>query len=194
MLRSAKELHKCTVRAVDGDVGYVRDLYFDDDTWTIRYVVVDGAALSPRRNVLISPMSIRVVNFSERQLGLSVTCRQVAGSPDVDLHKPVSRQREADVLGYYGYPYYWGGAGNLGHVEDFLVDDESWQIRQAVIDTSNWWHGKKVLVSPDGITAIDWSSSTVSIDASRDSLKSAGAYDPDAHIEEQRRADYQSHR
>ena len=30
-------------------------------------------------------------------------------SPDIDTHRPVSRQHEADYHGYYGYPYYWGG-------------------------------------------------------------------------------------
>ena len=41
--------------------------------------------------------------------------------------------------------------GDLGHVEDFIVDDETWEIRYMVIDTKNWWPGKKVLVSPEWI-------------------------------------------
>ena len=41
--------------------------------------------------------------------------------------------------------------GDLGHVEDFIVDDHSWTIRYMVLDTTNWWPGKKVLVAPDWI-------------------------------------------
>lgn len=41
-----------------------------------------------------------------------------------------------------------GSDDAIGHVEDFIVDDKTWEVRYLVIDTSNWWFGKKVLVAP----------------------------------------------
>ena len=59
----------------------------------------------------------------------------------------------------------------IGHIEDFIVDDESWEIRYLVIDTSNWWGGKKVLVAPQWASRISWSESKVYVDLSRQAIK-----------------------
>ena len=64
------------------------------------------------------------------------------------------------------------------HVSGFLVDDETWAIRYLIIDTSNWWIGHKVLVAPPWIKNVHWSDRSVSVDLSRDSIKTAPIYDP----------------
>ena len=46
--------------------------------------------------------------------------------------------------------------GEIGHVEDFIIDDETWAIRYLIVDTQNWWPGKKVLVSPQWIERVSW--------------------------------------
>jgi len=66
--------------------------------------------------------------------------------------------------------------GEIGHVEDFIIDDETWAIRYFVIDTQNWWPGKKVLVSPKWIERVSWNESKVYINLSRDSIKQAPEY------------------
>jgi hypothetical protein len=76
--------------------------------------VVDTGNWLRGRRVLISPFSIRAVDWSAGTVLLSITRAMVQSSPDIDTHKPVSRQQEAAYLGYYGYPYYWGGAGLWG--------------------------------------------------------------------------------
>jgi len=63
--------------------------------------------------------------------------------------------------------------GELGHVEDFICDDETWAIRYLVINTSNWWIGKAVLVAPRWIEHINWPDRTVGIDLSRDAIKAS---------------------
>ena len=67
--------------------------------------------------------------------------------------------------------------GEVGHVEDFMIDTESWAIRYAVVDTRNWLPGRKVLVSPDLIRGVDWFKSIVRVDLSRDRIKNAPEYD-----------------
>ena len=104
-----KHLKDFTIRATDGELGTVADLYFDDENWAIRYLVVDTGKWLSGRRVLISPMSVVHTDWKAKRLDVALTTSQVEHSPDIDTHKPVSRQHEAEYLGYYGYPYYWGG-------------------------------------------------------------------------------------
>ena len=66
--------------------------------------------------------------------------------------------------------------GEIGHVEDFIIDEETWAIRYLVVDTRNWWPGKKVLVSPQWIDRVSWSESKVFVNLSRDAIKESPEY------------------
>jgi sporulation protein YlmC with PRC-barrel domain len=110
MLRSMKDMEGYAIGATDGVIGQVKDFYFDDELWVIRYLVVEAA----ERKVLISPISIGQPDWEEKILPASLTQKQVANSPDIDTDKPVSRQQEMGYLGYYGHPNYWGGGGLWG--------------------------------------------------------------------------------
>jgi len=70
----------------------------------------------------------------------------------------------------------------IGHVEDFIVDDETWQVRYLVIDTSNWWFGKKVLVAPHWAKSISWADRMVHVDMSRDAIKNSPEWNPTAGV------------
>lgn len=117
MLRSMSDLEGYAIRATDGTIGHVKDFYFDDERWVVRYLVVDTGSWLSSRKVLISPIAIGHPNWLERILPVSITKEQVRDSPDIDTEKPVSRQHEILYLGYYGYPYYWEGAGLWGEVQ-----------------------------------------------------------------------------
>lgn len=67
--------------------------------------------------------------------------------------------------------------GDLGHVENFLLDDESWAIRYFVVNTSNWWGGHHVLIAPQWVERVSWPDSTVTLDLSREAIKNAPPYD-----------------
>jgi hypothetical protein len=66
--------------------------------------------------------------------------------------------------------------GDVGNVDDFIIDDETWTIRYLVVNTSNWWGGKKVLVSPLWIGRVSWSESSIFINLSRDAIKRSPEY------------------
>jgi hypothetical protein len=68
--------------------------------------------------------------------------------------------------------------GEIGHVEDFLVEDADWSIHYLVVDTKNWWPGKKVLVSSRSAGEIDWMDRLVNLDVDRQRIKDSPAYDP----------------
>lgn len=109
MLHDTAKLDELTLRATDGEIGSVDDVYFSDDTWTIRYLVVDTGGWLTGRKVLISPRAVQSLDFERKELRLDLTRDRIESSPDFDSDKPVSRQYETEYFGYYGYPYYWTG-------------------------------------------------------------------------------------
>jgi hypothetical protein len=109
MLRNTAHLKGFAIRATDGELGTVDQLYFDDKTWAIRYLVVEAGGWLGGRQVLISPISVAHADWQAERLDVALTKEQVEHSPNIDTHQPVSRQHEAEYYGYYGYPYYWEG-------------------------------------------------------------------------------------
>lgn len=114
MLFNLKDLEKFTIGANDGTIGRVKDCYFDDDVWVIRYLIVDTSAWLPGRKILISPFSIGGFDWESKVLPVSISKEQIRHSPNIDTNKPVSRQSESNYLGFYGYPTYWNGLGVWG--------------------------------------------------------------------------------
>ena len=114
MLHDLKKLENYKISATDGEIGQVNDFYFDDDKWTVRYLVVEAGTWLSSRKVLISPISVQKPDSIARTLPVSITKAQVQASPDIDTDKPVSRQFVEQYLGYYGYPAYWDGGGMWG--------------------------------------------------------------------------------
>jgi hypothetical protein len=73
--------------------------------------------------------------------------------------------------------------GEIGHVEDFLVEDADWSIHYLIIDTKNWWPGKKVLVSTRSAGEIDWTDRLVNLDVDRQRVQDSPAYDASMTID-----------
>ena len=114
MLRDIKDLENAAISATDGLIGQVRDCFFDDDGWVIRYLVVEPGAWLTSRKVLISPISLHHPDWTTHMLPASITQQQVRNSPDIDTDKPLSREQETQTLRHYGYPNYWGGVSLWG--------------------------------------------------------------------------------
>jgi hypothetical protein len=114
MLRNSKNLEGCSIGAADGTIGEVIDLYFDDEAWVIRYLVVGTGSWLESRKVLVSPFALSQPQWALKTLRASLTKEQVKNSPNIDTDMPVSRQHEMEYLKYYSYPSYWGGAALWG--------------------------------------------------------------------------------
>ena len=75
--------------------------------------------------------------------------------------------------------------GKIGEVEDFIIDDHSWMIRYLVVDTGNWFPGKKVILAPEWITAVKWEDLSVYVDISMEAVKNSPEYDPSAKLQQE---------
>lgn len=240
MLRGMNDFKSYNLEATDGSIGDIKDFYFDDATWVVRYFVVEAGSWLFSRKVLISPMAIDKPNWAGKTLPLLISKDQVKNSPAIDTDKPVSRQHEIDYLSFYGYPFYWEGAhlwggsitpytvnpqnveympdqvtsfkankvyedlerqrhenvdpnlrsceaiigysihgndGEVGHVSELLVDEETWAIRYFVVKTGNWLGGHKLLISTDWIDELRWMDNSVSVSVSKQAIKDAPAFE-----------------
>lgn len=223
MLYTVKSIRGFKLDGLDGEMGKVKEFYFDDRLWTVRYLVADTGHWLHGRQVLISPYALVAINPDtyKQQIKVDLTKKQIEDSPALDSDKPVSRQFEESYHGYYGWPNYWAGAntwgfypyierdrnkwaesapdaktsdhhlrsthevagyhiqamdGEIGHVEDFIIDDETWAIRYLIVNTQNWLPGKKVLISPQWIEQVSWGQSMVSLRLSRETIKQSPEY------------------
>jgi hypothetical protein len=114
MLQNIKELCGNKLAGSDGDVGHVKDFYFDDKTWVIRYLVADTGSWLSGRLVLLSPHAFGELNPYNRTLHINLRKKQIEDSPSIEMHKPVSRQYEIEYYQYYGWPAYWNGGAMWG--------------------------------------------------------------------------------
>ncbi len=106
-LRSAKEVTGYHIQATDDEIGHVEDFILDEQSWTLRYIVVDTRNWLPGRKVLVSPEWVDSVDWGEEKVFVDLTTRQVRDSPEYDPSVPVNREYEVRLYDFYGRPQYW---------------------------------------------------------------------------------------
>jgi uncharacterized protein YrrD len=82
------------------------------------------------------------------------------------------------VIGYHIH----ASDGEIGHVAGMLIDEQTWAVRYFVVDTSNWWLGHQVLIAPQWIDSVNWLDQTVAVSMTRQAVKDAPAYEPQAGL------------
>jgi uncharacterized protein YrrD len=252
---NVKQVQEYTIQATDGGTGKVDELYFEENTWTVRYLVVDVGSWLSSEQVLLSPAAIEDISSKEKTLSVAFTREQVKNSPGVNTHKPISREREIALHKHYEWEPYWqldpattmaaSGAypvrpdtarpakierrtekearaidasieesagetklrssdevsgydirasdGEIGHVQDFVVDTGEWTIRYLLVDTRDWLAGRKVLVSPAWVTNIYWTDSELYVDLTQEEIKSSPEYDAGKLVTRQYEAELHEH-
>ena len=253
MLRPFQTLRGAKLAASDGEIGHVRDFYFDDQTWTVRYFVVNTGSWLFGREVLVAPHALGEVDLERGVIGVHLTREQVRESPPLDADKPVSRQHEEELHAYYGWNPYWqpfdsglgmmpppvafiaplpddapvsdskGDAadspsehlhsdphlrsatellsgytlhatdGEIGRVDDVILDDRDWRVCYLVVHTGAWFHGKSALLPAARIQRISYEEAEVFVDLSRDTIKDAPAYDPAGPITDEQERSLEKH-
>jgi uncharacterized protein YrrD len=233
MLVSFEDIRGYGIHAVDGDIGALRDVLFEDAASAIRYLVVEAGGWLSGREVLLAPAAVGSVEPQRRAIATALTVRQVKDSPPLDDQQMLSREHEELLHRHYDWAPYWQGTtaaglapqwgllglppapahddpierelaaavresgdpvlrsarevvgnyvaasdGDIGHVEDLLIDDANWTIRHLVIDTRNWLPGRKVLIGPDRLRLVDWGERRIVLDLSRREVEASPEYDP----------------
>lgn len=200
MYRSMNDLKGYVIEAIDGEVRSVDDLLFDDALWAVRYLVANTGEWLPGRQVLIAPEASQRPDYKTRRIPVALTKEQIENSPPIEMDKPINRQWEQKFVPYYGWTTYWLDLdgdpnlrsmsevkgytlmaldGELGKVDDLIVDDEEWRIGYMVVDTSSWNPlSKKTMLSLAWINQIDEKTKTVLVDLKQEQVKNAPEYKP----------------
>lgn len=217
-LRNLAQLCDYQLHARDGEIGRLKELFFDDRYWSVRYFIVHTGNWLLGKDVLIVPSMVSAIDEDKKYVAVDLMRKQIEHSPAVDTSLPISRHYENDYYGHYGLNPYWldtpfpeelpelrplpaeqqsrepdqphlrssravtsyrihAQDGEIGHVEDFILDDTDWSIRYLEVNTRNWLPGKHVLVAPIWIHSIDWREHEVVVNLNRQAIASAPAYD-----------------
>ena len=234
MLITAKSIIGNKLNGNDWEIGTVKELDFDDEHWTVRYLVAATGSWLADRQVLISPYAVTAFSNAGRAITVNLRKKQIEESPSLETGTYVSRKFEDDYYGYYGWPRYWCGPyawgkspsmarnlavgdrnldkwieatarakdgspqilarhevighrilaedGEVGVVEDFLIDDETWSIRYLIVETRNSWPGQRVLLSPAWIDRSRDEVPTILVGLSLETIRTAPAYTDGSHV------------
>ena len=223
--RRVRDISALTLYASDGQIGSVVELYFDDQNWKVRYLIINTGGWLSGRNVLIAPIAVAGIDDADASMRINLRKDQIEQAPPIEKAKTVSRRYEEAYYKHFRWAPYWQPVatvlgnpilhpetpamnvdepvlpespekshlrsseevtgygihaqdGEIGHIEDLVIDQEDWIVRYAEVDTRNWLPGKKVLVPTGRIQQIDWQSQSVAMSLTRHAIQSAPAYDP----------------
>jgi sporulation protein YlmC with PRC-barrel domain len=198
MQHNIKRLLGFKMAATDGNVGEVKEFYFDDQTWAICYLIIETGNWLANKKMLIATQALLVLDWANKIFPVNLAKEQITNSPYIDTDQPVSRRQEIEMYRYYalerrgGSGFYAGNSaavmnlppiadeeiikendpdnnddnydphlrstdsvsgyhihttdGDIGHVTNFIVDDQAWKITDLVIDIHNWIGGNKVVI------------------------------------------------
>ena len=110
MHHNIKSLIGFKMAATDGEIGEVKEFYFDDETWAIRYLIVDTGNWFSSKKVLIAPQALLVTHWADKNFPVNLTKEQIKTSPNIDTDQPVSHQQQIEMYGHYAWERY-GGSG-----------------------------------------------------------------------------------
>jgi hypothetical protein len=182
MIIAANQIYGVSTRCVDGPLGQVDDLLFDDRSWQVMHLVVRFGGWLTRRRVLVTPTDVGGADWPAGQLKLSLAMSDLRAAPSLETHPPVAVQkaRELELIAWDGY---WSGvlgrmsnedpnlrsttavkghrvwgldAQKAGYVDNFVIDDVAWTIRYLVVRTGFWRNTKRVVLEPRWVDSIAW--------------------------------------
>jgi uncharacterized protein YrrD len=106
-LRRAKEVIGYNVTGRDNGLGRVADFILDDESWVLRYLVLDASDLIQGKKVLIAPFWIQWIRYDNKEVFIDLPAQDIKDSPPFDPTQPLNREYEEVLYDFYGRPYYW---------------------------------------------------------------------------------------
>ena len=171
MLHLAQKVAGAPVVGTDGEIGTLEDFYFDESGWDVRYLVVDAGN---GKRVFVSPE--RVQNGWGRA-GVRVNLKrgEVSEIPGLDKGAVRTAGDDLDSVKETAGFHIQARNGEIGHVDDFLIGEDSWRISYLLVDTSNWIGGRSVIVSSETVERVDKTDSQIYVAADREAIRNAPA-------------------
>lgn len=150
MLHKARDLKGDAIHAEDGEIGSVDDLYFNEQHWDVRYLLVNTRRWIPGRKYLVSPIAIDRDQPMQGDIRVDLTREQISRCPTTAAESNLRSSVEVIGCGIEATD------GEIGSVADLVIDDETWEITDVLVDSRHWLPGRLLLISPQVIERIDW--------------------------------------
>ncbi len=205
MLIATRHAYGAVLEGPDGRVGTLYDVLFDDQSWKVRHLLVSRDRWFHGHQVLVEPDVVERTDWAARRLSVRLTKEQIPRSPSAETDLPIARRKMREAAKVLAWEAYWTGVldtsdeeegnqhlrstkmltglhiyctdGMFGHVDDFVIDDETWAVRYLVVATRNWRPGKHVLVEPAAIASICWEDGQVHLSRTREEVYNQPAYE-----------------
>ena len=169
-LVSVRRLHWRSVALRDGPAGELKDVLFDDQSWLVRYLVIDTVGWMPRRDVLVRPAQVETA----MPLKLGLTRDELKQCPDLDEDRPVYLQYDMGGVPRPADPHLRSGEMLLGsavrqngrttgRLQDIEIDAARWAVESLVLDSGVWLPGRRRVIAPREVRAIDWIARTIEL-------------------------------
>jgi sporulation protein YlmC with PRC-barrel domain len=194
MLRSCYAMLDYHIVATDGVQGTVQDFLFDDETWTVHYLVVETATPLGKRKVLILPFVMGRPDWEMKRLPLLLTCEQIRSRPPLEADLPISQQRQTglkepgshlrsmqELLGYSVYTT----DGEVGTIEDFVMEDTLWGVHHIIISLKQP-RPRSIVMPPESMRSISWPGKAAWVNLSLKELAAHLEFDPGAPVNRDR--------
>ena len=194
MLRTSSELIRYDAEATDGRIGSVKDLLFDDQSWKIRFLVIDTGGFLIHHKVLVDPCNVSDLKFPEETVLFNLGKDDIESSPGLWTSPPVSQQsgqelspaetidphlRSSNEVCSYSIS---ASDGEMGKLHGLIIETSTWTVRYLIVDTGEWLMGKLVLLPPHVIQSIDWANNTMQAGVTSDEIRHCPAYDETAEL------------
>ena len=171
MKATARELHDADVIALDGPIGKVEDVYFDDRQWVACALLVNGGDLYAGRRLLIDTASVDLPRSSDTRLLVRLTRAQVKQAALSGLSAAHGMRSCNETLG----SAIQARDGAAGQLQDFLFERARWTIRDIVVAAQGFWLGGHALVATESVERIDWGARRINVRLNRAQVKARRA-------------------
>jgi sporulation protein YlmC with PRC-barrel domain len=186
-----------TINAKDGRIGKVNAFYFDDLSWTILYFVVETELMLPEREIFIPIAALDTIDWNSRIFHVNLAIKQIKNSLYFGTGKMLSAKAEKKKQNIIqqlqndshlcctnkikGYRIF-ASDGEIGYLEDYIVDDDKWDLSFLIVETLNCLPGRKVLILSRWINRIERDELKVYLNLSQESVKNIPEFDPSQPI------------
>ena len=203
MLNTVEQMRGMEVAGEDGAIGTLEDVFFDHQDWRLRHAVVfAGSWLSGRWIVLPAPI-LRDLDLARRRVRADTSRIRVRAAPVPVTDRPLSRAFEKALYPHYGCEPYWESAasagdgggrshllsaeelkgyhveardGELGRLEDYLVEEEGWRIRYLSVAKRWWLPGRRLAAPAEWIQLVNWRHKRILLRHFREEIRDSSAF------------------
>lgn len=216
MLRTVEQLKGMELVGKDGVVGTLEDVYFDHEEWRLRQAVVFTGPWLSGRWIMLPASLLGPADPVKRTLPVAADRERIRMAPVPGTDEPINRIFEAALAAHYGRPAYWHRSGspgveagrshllsageltgyhveamdgNLGRLEDYLVEEGDWSVRYLLVGARKWLPGRRMAAPADWIHMVSWRHRLVTLRHFREEIRKApGFAGPGSLSEEYSRA------